>query len=59
MKNDLKYYRETPLGQQMSVHLQQRTELRRNIPLFSFSWSKLAKRFEADTGHHDDQLQRA
>jgi len=57
MKYDLKQYRETPLGQQLGVHFTQRAELRRSIPLLSFSFSKLARRFEADTGRHDDHLQ--
>ncbi len=59
MKDDLKYYRETPLGQQLNAHLKQRAQLRRSIPLFSFSLSKLTKRFEADTAPHDERLQHA
>ena len=59
MKDYMKTYRETPLGEQLGVHFKQRAELRRNIPLFSFSVSKIAKRFEIDTGKVDAHLQRA
>lgn len=59
MKDDLKYYRDTPLGEQLSVHFRQRAELRRSIPLFSFSFSKVARRFERDTGITPPRLQHA
>lgn len=59
MKDHLKTYRETPLGEQLGVHFKQRAALRLSIPLFSFSVSKVAKRFEIDTGKADAHLQRA
>ena len=59
MEVDLKSYREVPLGEQLSEHFKNRAELRRDIPLFSFSFSKLAKRFEADSSDASDEgLQR-
>ncbi|HUG57906.1 MAG TPA: hypothetical protein VL002_06705 [Candidimonas sp.] len=41
MKNDLNYYNNTPVGQQLLVHFKGRTELRRSIPLFPFSFKAL------------------
>jgi len=55
MKTDLKRYREVPLGEQLGEHFKNRAQLRRDIPLFSFSFSKLAKRFEADTREPSDE----
>ncbi|HZH56778.1 hypothetical protein [Yanghanlia caeni] len=59
MKNDLKYYRDTPLGQQLGVHFKNRDALRRSIPLFSFSLSGIRKKLEADTQRNDRDLQHA
>lgn len=52
-------YKATPLGEQLSVHFARRPLLRRSVPLFSLSFARLAKCFEADTRHTDDRLHRA
>ena len=59
MKTVKNQYRDTPIGQQLSVHFKNRAELRRSIPLFSFNLSGIKKRFEADTQSHDNNLQHA
>lgn len=58
--NDIHHhYKARPLGEQLSAHFARRAELRRSIPLFSISLSRLAKCFEADTRHTDERLHRA
>jgi hypothetical protein len=57
MNETLKTYRETPVGQQLSVHFKQRAQLRREIPLFSFSLAGIVERFKLDAGKQDGDLQ--
>lgn len=49
MKYDLSNYRNLPVGEQLGVHFTKRAQLRSQVPLFSFSVSKIARKFELDT----------
>lgn len=39
MNKDSNYYVRTPVGKQLSVHFENRAELRRTMPLIPFSFS--------------------
>ncbi|MBP6019035.1 MAG: hypothetical protein KA735_06065 [Burkholderiaceae bacterium] len=44
MNKDLARYLSAPVGEQLLKHFENRAELRRTIPLFPFSFSKLFAR---------------
>jgi len=56
-KDILSNYQSQPVGQQIVKHLQRRTQLRHEIALFPFSFSKFRRQFEADT--REDEFDRS
>jgi hypothetical protein len=57
MKNELNYYSNTPVGQQLLVHFKGRAALRRSIPLFPFSFKGLFGK-KAAAGKNDQNAER-